>query len=195
MDEDTLNQAFDPFFTTKFQDRSAGLGLSVVHRVVDSHNGFVDLVSHPNQGTCCDVYLPAIQPCSDDSPSPEPASAEAGGQVLVIEDEEMVASLLKTALESRGYDVKIASSPREGIEIVKSAEHPFHLAIVDYSMPQMTGDKCIAQLRQAYPDLKAILMTGYNLDEEELCTPDVLLIHKPFSIPTLLKAVRTIRTE
>ena len=192
MDEATLTQAFDPFFSTKPKDRSTGLGLSVVHRVVEAHNGFVELTSHPNEGTCCDVYLPAIEPCSEDLPSPEPSPTRAGGEVLIVEDEEMVGSLLKTALESRGFHVTLAVTPREGIEIAESSELPFCLAIVDYSMPEMTGDRCIVHIRRTQPDLKAILMTGYSIDEEELCAPGIHVVHKPFSIPTLLETVRVL---
>lgn len=192
MDEATLTQAFNPFFGTKPKDRSSGLGLSVVHRIVSSHNGFVELNSRPDEGTCCDVYLPAIEPCDDERSSPFSDATCAGGEILVIEDEEMVASLLKAVMESCGYQVAIAGTPLEGIEIAESGEHRFCLAIVDYSMPEMTGDECIARIRLTLPDLKAIIVTGYNIDDDELSTPDVHVMYKPFSIPTLIDAVQTV---
>jgi len=195
MDEATLTQAFNPFFGTKPKDRSSGLGLSVVHRIVSSHNGFVELNSRPNEGTCGDVYLPAIEPCSDEHASPVSAATCAGGEILVIEDEQMVASLLKAVMESCGYQVAIAGTPLEGIEIAESGGHRFCLAIVDYSMPEMTGDECIARMRRTLPDLKAIIITGYNIDDEQLSTPDVHVMYKPFSIPTLLDTVQTVCRE
>ena len=195
MDEATLTQAFNPFFGTKPKDRSSGLGLSVVHRIVSSHNGFVELNSRPDEGTCCDVYLPAIEPCSDERSSPFLDTTCAGGEILIIEDEEMVASLLKAVMESCGYQVTIAGTPLEGIEIAKSGGHRFCLAVVDYAMPEMTGDECIARIRRTLPDLKAIIITGYNIDDEELSTPDVHVMYKPFSIPTLLDTVQTVCRE
>jgi len=119
------------------------------------------------------------------------SAAKGEERILVVDDEEMIAGLIKTLLESRGYIVTVAHNPQEAISAVNCADHPFDLAIIDYTMPSMTGDRCLTAIRQKYPNLKAILITGYGLDESSISEPNVYLVHKPFSAQSIIQEVRT----
>jgi two-component system cell cycle sensor histidine kinase/response regulator CckA len=110
--------------------------------------------------------------------------------VLVVDDEPMIASLVKTLLESNGYHVAVAHHPEEAIAMARNATEPLELAVIDYGLPGMSGDKCLLELRNRWPDLKAILITGYEIDAGELNLPEVCILQKPFSSQSITQAVR-----
>jgi signal transduction histidine kinase len=190
MDQNTLRQAFDPFFTTKPKDLGTGLGLAVVHKIVTAHSGYISIQSRPGEGTQVDLFFPCL---ANDEPSAEPShapSSQGRESLLLVEDEEMIASLLRTALESRGYTVTVARDPESAIRLAEKPEHKFALAVVDYSMPKLTGDRCLVQLRRTQPDMRALLITGHNLNVTDLATRELYLLKKPFSLPELASKVR-----
>jgi len=190
MSEETRQRVFDPFFTTKPLDRGTGLGLTIVYKIVQAHNGAIDLTSKPGKGTQFDIFFPLTTEAPVDK-SKEPVPGARGEErILVVEDEQMVASLLKTVLESRGYSITIAEEPGTAIKLIRAGDPPFDLAILDYSLPQMTGDHCLAECRQTHPDLKAILITGYDVNEEDLVASSCLIVRKPFSVPLIAQTVR-----
>jgi signal transduction histidine kinase len=192
MDADTLRQIFDPFFTTKSKDRGTGLGLAIVYRLVEVHKGIIDVDSRPGQGTRFDVYFPAAVP--EDPPMSEPKTARADGRerILILDDEEMIASLMRTLLESRGYSVAVTTRPEEAIRIAADPQEKLDLAIVDYHLPGMRGDACLAELRRGRPELDALIVTGDATGLGELEDPHTRLLSKPFSAEKLGEVVRQV---
>jgi len=192
MDKQTLSKVFDPFFTTKPKDRGTGLGLSVVYKIVQAHKGVIDVKSRVGQGTTFYIYIPEAPSYAETIETPAMPSARGEEHILVVDDEEMIASLLKTLLESRGYHVAVTNKPEDAIKIVDAANHPFDLAIVDQTMPHMTGEQCLAAIRRKNPHLKAILITGYGIDQSSITEPNTFLVHKPFSGQEITDYVRDI---
>jgi CheY-like chemotaxis protein len=193
MDDETAEQAFDPFFTTKPMDRGTGLGLAIVYNIVEAHGGVIDISSELGQGTNIDIFFPATTaPCDTDASEALP-SAVGEERILVVEDEEMVAGLLKTILESRGYSVTVLHNPQEAVDLIGADwEKPFDLAIVDYELPLMTGDRCLAAMCGRHPNLKGILISGGDLDDEVLEFKGGHVLQKPFSVPTIVQLVRDV---
>jgi len=192
MDKETLRQAFDPFFTTKPLDQGTGLGLSIVHTIVMAHNGLINVTTAPNQGTAFDVFFPAIElPVAGESGNRTPP-AQGQERILVVEQEEMVASLIRTILESSGYQVALAHDAEKALELCRQAASSFDLAIVAQGLPQMTGAKCLSVLQKMAPTMKSILTTGSDLDESDISDLNCEVLYKPFSMPAIARMVRDV---
>jgi CheY-like chemotaxis protein len=196
MDPQTLSYAFDPFFTTKTKDQGTGLGLTMVYRIVEAHDGLVDVISEPDRGTEVRVYLPeaAASALPHVPVAPRPP-VQGTGRVLVVDDEEMIASLIKTLLESNGFVVSVAHRPEQALALAAKAEQPMDMVVIDHGLPGMSGDECLRKLRDRWPGLKALLITGSPLDPAELGLHDVSVLHKPFSAQSVTHAVRAVLDE
>ncbi len=192
MDGETLRQAFDPFFTTKPLDRGTGLGLSIVYRIVMAHEGEIYVTSQPGRGATFDIFFPATEMQVADETTGQIPAAQGQERILVVEPEEMIASLIRTILESRGYQVVSAPDPERAIDLCHSAARPFDLAMVAHGLPRMTGEKCVAILQRMCPNLKCVLTTGSDLDEAALAEIDCQVLYKPFSMPAIARIVRDV---
>jgi PAS domain S-box-containing protein len=164
MDAATLRRVFEPFFTTKRVGEGTGLGLSVVHGIMDSHDGAVTVFSRPGAGTVFHLYFPA-QAGDPTLPAPKdgPIPRGRGERILVVDDEELLAKLCQKALTALGYEVEYSLQPDAALELVRASPERFALVLTDQTMPGMTGAVLAHQLRQIRPALPIILMTGYGL--------------------------------
>jgi two-component system, cell cycle sensor histidine kinase and response regulator CckA len=189
MDADTLRQIFDPFFTTKPKDRGTGLGLAIVYKIVEVHKGMIDVASQLGQGTHFDIYFPAAT-LVPDSARPDLAATKGRERLLILDDEEMIASLMKTVLESRGYHVTVTHQPEAALKFARTCGPGLDLAVVDYSMPAMTGDQVLAEIRRPHPDLRAILVTGDPAAVPEHQDALTRVLAKPFTATALAAVVR-----
>jgi PAS domain S-box-containing protein len=162
MDPATLRRMFEPFFTTKAPGGGTGLGLAVVHGIMDSHDGVIMAESKPGEGTVFRLYFPAY--------AGEAAAAEDGlvprghgERILVVDDEESLGQLGRKILATLGYTVEVATQPAAALAMVRADPGRFALVLTDQTMPGMTGLVFASQLRQIRPGLPIILMTGYSL--------------------------------
>jgi signal transduction histidine kinase len=170
MTPETMDRIFEPFFTTKTGDgggRGAGFGLSTVYGIVRQCGGDVSVESAPDRGTTFEVYLPlsAARVLGDRGPPAVPARASGGESILVVDDERALRSVTRRILESAGYVVSEAASGEEALRILDEHSGGFHLVLSDLVMPGMSGTVLAARVREAYPAIRVVHMSGH-VDEE-----------------------------
>jgi CheY-like chemotaxis protein len=198
MDQRTMQKIFEPFFTTKPPGEGTGLGLSMVHGIMNSHDGAITVYSQPGEGTIFHLYFPAHN--AEILVEQDLAEATPRGQgerILFVEDEEMLVQLGQKTLTELGYEVVTEKQPLAALEMVRAAPSRFALVITDQTMPGMTGIVLASKLQQIRPDLPIILTTGYSqrLTTERIEEAGIRqLLTKPISVRTLGIAVHTALT-
>jgi len=196
MDAETLSLIFEPFFTTKEIGKGTGLGLSVVYGVVKQHGGHIAVSSRPGQGTTFKITLPRMsEPAQAVAPAAvgEPAVKTGSGVVLVVEDNEMVRTLVCRALSAQGYSVVEAPTAMRCLELMTTQTALVDLLLTDVIMPSINGPDLYARLRQRWPVLKVVYMSGYDrsvLGPHGVLKEGILLIQKPFTLEMLNQTVR-----
>ena len=163
MNKELIGKIFDPFFTTKEKGKGTGMGLSVVHGIVKSMNGVLQVYSEPGKGTEFNVYLP-IEKSSFEKQSIQIHETIQGGieRILLIDDEDAIVTMEKLLLERLGYHVTSHASSIEALEAFHAAPEKFDLVITDMAMPDMPGDKLAVELTKIRPDIPVLLCTGFS---------------------------------
>ncbi len=196
MDEATKSRLFEPFFTTKSSGKGTGLGLSTVFGIVKQSGGTIDVYSEPRRGTTFKVFLPRI-----DQAVPLEAETErrhlprATETVLVVEDDEMVRTLVRETLRREGYKVLDAASPIEARRMSDAFRRPIHLLITDVVMPKVSGRELAEQLVERRPDMKVLFMSGYTdaaVLNSGIMRKEVAFLQKPFTPTALSEKVREV---
>ncbi|MDI1251180.1 MAG: PAS domain S-box protein [Lacunisphaera sp.] len=163
MDPATLGRIFEPFFTTKQPGAGTGLGLAVVHGIMESHDGAVVVSSTPGQGTEFQLYFPAHSGAARLTPRPKVSVPRGQGErILVVDDERSVAETVQLILETLGYAVELANLAETAIAMVRTNPLRYALVLTDQTMAGMTGTTLAGQLQLIQPGLPIILMTGYS---------------------------------
>jgi two-component system cell cycle sensor histidine kinase/response regulator CckA len=197
MDEETLSRAFDPFFTTKGQGRGTGLGLAVVHGIVQQCRGTVSIDSAAGRGTAVRIVLPAVA-ASAQAPAPvaaRPSPPAAGRTILLVEDEEPVRRVAARCLERAGYRVLAVADGEDALRIA-AATPRVDLLLTDVVMPGMSGTRLAEHLRAARPSLPVLFMSGFSRDlPESLAPPPGALLQKPFTPERLAARVAEAMAE
>ncbi len=195
MDDKTKQRIFEPFFTTKEMGRGTGLGLASAYGIVKGHGGIITVDSQPGDGSTFHIYLPA---------SNKPILADKKGTdelflgtetILLVDDEEVITDVSREILETLGYNVLVAGSGQEAIDIYRANTHKIDLVIMDMIMPQMSGGETFDVLKTINPDVKVILSSGYSLKGQAAQIMERgcrAFLQKPFNIKDLSKKVRTV---
>ncbi|MBW1913872.1 MAG: PAS domain S-box protein [Deltaproteobacteria bacterium] len=157
-----LNQIFDPFFTTKGKGGGTGLGLSVVHGIVNSFGGTIYAYSEQGKGSSFKVILPIIERRIEMKKKEEKFVPKGTEHILFIDDEPPLIKMGKQLLESLGYEITTRTSSLEALELFKTKPDKFDLVITDMTMPNMTGDYLTEKLIAIRPDIPVILCTGFS---------------------------------
>ena len=192
---------FEPFFTTKGARQGTGLGLSVVHGIIARHGGSITVTTRPAAGTTFRVTLPRTFSGEFSRVSEHDGAAEElprgnGERVLVVEDETSAREGLAQILDSLGYEVTSAGTGEEAGTL--PAEKPFDLLLTDLMLPGITGAELAVGLKDRWPGLVIILMSGYAEDEalrQGAVRGTEHFLQKPFDIKTLAFEVRTALDE
>ncbi|THB79020.1 MAG: PAS domain-containing sensor histidine kinase [Desulfobacteraceae bacterium] len=162
------DKIFDPYFTTKAIGKGTGMGLSVVHGIIESHHGVIYADSTPDKGTAFYIFLPATpQPAA---PAGEPAVTSGStvtGTVLFVDDESAIVEMTREILVRLGYTVETETSPIRALEIFQRDPDRFDLVISDMTMPEMSGEVLIRKLKTLRPALPVILCTGFSTQMDE----------------------------
>jgi nitrogen-specific signal transduction histidine kinase/CheY-like chemotaxis protein len=203
IDEATLGQIFEPFFTTKESGKGTGLGLATVYGIVKQSGGYVAVESEAGEGSAFTIYLrradgvaqhaPAIAPAAPEPVSaPDPPAGEAA-TVLVVEDEEVIRSLVDQVLRGEGYDVILAADGDEAIERARDAR--VDLLVTDLTMPGIGGRELAERLRAERPELKVMFMSGFADSDTFSGGPipaATAFLEKPFTFAHLTERVRSL---
>lgn len=189
---DILPKIFDPFFTSKKTDRKrgSGLGLSVVHSVIDDHHGFVDIESTPGVGTSISIYLPTTP---ESAKSPEMTYISGGSEtILIVDDDPIQREVCTKILRKLGYTTYSAESGEEAIEFLRNNKPD--LLILDMIMsPGFDGTTTFEQAKEIHSDIKAIIVSGYSeSDRVNLVVRNgaSAFVKKPLTMRMLAEAVR-----
>ncbi len=194
MDAETQARIFDPFFTTKFTGR--GLGLAAVLGIIRSHRGAIRVESELERGTTVRFVLPrvAAPEAEDFEPPPDSGSIRLPRHlVLVVDDEPTVRAFASTVLTGAGIEVVQASDGAEAVEIFRRRAGSITLVLLDMTMPIMSGEETLRELRRIRPDVKALLSSGYSEQDatSQLAGEDgVRFLQKPYMPQDLLEKVR-----
>ncbi len=195
MDEATRRRVFEPFFTTKEMGKGTGLGLSTVYGIVKQSGGYIWAYGEPGKGSTFKVYLPRVmEELEAREEAVKPGEPPRGTEtVLVVEDEEVVRTVVARMLRAAGYHVLTASNGGEGLLICEEHQEEIHLLITDVVMPRMSGSQLAERLQRLRPGLPVLYMSGYT--DNSIVHHGVLdlgpsFIGKPFSGLDLRKKVQ-----
>jgi PAS domain S-box-containing protein len=162
MDRETLARIFDPFFTTKPAGEGTGLGLSVVHGIMQSHEGAISVYSAVRKGTVFKLYFPALEQQAATAPA---VSGElprgAGERVLYVDDEHALVLLVTRSLRRLGYVVTGYSDPVQALNAFRLAPADFDVIVTDLSMPGMSGFELARSVLDLRPDVPIVMTSGY----------------------------------
>jgi PAS domain S-box-containing protein len=188
MDTRTRERIFDPYFTTKSKGKGTGLGLAVVHGIVDSHGGAIEVSTTPGEGTRFDVYFPIAASRSLQTEATPAEDLRGQERILFVDDEPMLVDLVRTMLAKQGYRVTGLTDPLEALAAFRDAPQQFDIVITDLTMPGMTGDRLAEAIAAIRPDLPILLCSGYMKHGDHPCLAGS--IPKPIRMQQLSRSVR-----
>lgn len=182
------SRIFEPYFTTKPKGEGTGLGLAVVHGIVSSLGGEVEVCSELGKGATFSVQLPGTAAGVAESPPLRSGPVRGNGRILFVDDEEFIADLGATSLRSLGYEVVACCSSIEALRIFEHEPFRFDLIVSDYSMPGLSGVELAGECRRLNPVVRVLLCSGGQLPP---LTPGIVdgTLRKPYSLATLSLAV------
>jgi len=187
---DHLPHIFEPFFTTKETGEGTGLGLATVHGIVSHSRGHVWAESKPDKGTTFTVLLPLTQEPSRRDASPARAVEQARpATVLVVDDEDIIRSLMKRTLEEAGYEVLLARNGREALDSLARHRGAVDLVLSDLVMPVMGGRELANRLAAEHPGLPVVWVSGHPKDMAPVDRGSGYFLQKPLSPDMLVETV------
>ena len=195
MERSVKKRIFEPYFTTKEKGEGTGLGLAVVHGIVNSYGGAITVDSKPGKGAVFQIYLPKIE-SHRSSKSTDAAHLPKGSErILLVDDEQIMLDALKQMLERQGYTVDARQSSIEALTVFRATPDKFDLVITDYTMPEMTGADLAKAVMEIRPDMPVMLCTGFSdqIDERKSKAIGIrAFVMKPVIVKEMAETVRKV---
>ncbi|MDJ0781554.1 MAG: ABC transporter substrate binding protein [Desulfosarcinaceae bacterium] len=198
IDRAIMPHIFDPFFTTKEPGTGTGLGLSMVHGIIQNHRGHISCTSNPRRGTHFDLLLPALplDAEAENGDGPDVVALPSGNEhILLVDDDSDNLEIGRSILERFGYQLTTASGSRRALHLFHQSGHTFDLVILDLSMPHMGGLEAISALIAHHQDVKILISSGYGADaivQEAIEAGAMGFVRKPYQLADLVQTVRRI---
>ena len=195
IDDAHLPHLFDPFFTTKEVGKGTGLGLAAVQGTARAHGGLVRVGPGPAGGACFRLLLPTQPGLELPAPQPAPAAPDRGrGTLLLVDDEPVLREVGQRLLSTAGYEVIVAEDGAEALAVCEQVEGAVDLAILDLAMPRLSGPATLRLLRERYPEIRGLFVSGYDLlqspsDQDRALLESCELLAKPYRAAELRRAV------
>ena len=195
MDQKTKERIFEPFFTRKEVGSGSGLGLSVVHGIVNDYGGAIEVDSNPGKGTTFTIYLPkyGAEIIGHDKSDKKPVKGDE--YILFVDDEPEITFMGKKMLETLGYKVSIKSDSLSALDEFRSNPDKYALLVTDQNMLNIPGTELALIMKKIRPELKVIIITGFadNLSDEILSRCGISeVILKPMILDDFSKAIRRV---
>jgi signal transduction histidine kinase/CheY-like chemotaxis protein len=203
MSATTLQRIFEPFFTTRQVGQGTGLGLSVVHGIMQTHQGAVDVQSTPGQGSVFTLYFPVTgEIASAESTLPvAPATAAIQGRgrhVMYVDDDQALVFLVARVLTRKGFTVTTFTDPHQAQAALEATPLAFDLLVTDYNMPGYSGLDLLRAAKSIRADLPVALASGYvtpEIEHSALQEGANALIYKPNDVNELCETVQRLILE
>jgi len=198
IDPEVRARIFEPFFTTKEVGKGTGLGLSTVYGIVKQSGGLIDVYSEIGHGTTFKVYLPRLEGSVVEiaaRPRSPVAAARGTETILLVEDEDLVRTVIREALELHGYHVVEASDGNQALHALERSSPTFDLVVTDVMMPQMSGPELAERAARINDRLKVLFISGYTdkaVVHHGVVGPRTAYLQKPFSPDVLARKVREV---
>ncbi len=190
-----IERIFDPFFTTKQAGVGVGLGLSIVHGIVKSHDGLIVVTSEPGMGSTFTVFLPAVKGRRVTNAKVDTSKTRGQEQVLFVDDEYVLVEMGKEVLERLGYKVTAETDGMRALELFRQYPDRFDVVITDQVMPQITGLELAREMIAIKPDIPVILCTGFsesvNADSASAAGVDAFLM-KPLTRQEMAETIHRV---
>jgi PAS domain S-box-containing protein len=198
MPQAVVDRIFEPYFTTKKQGQGTGLGLAMIHGIVASISGVINVYSEPGAGSTFNIYLPRV--VSQTEPIVNNADMVPVGteNVLLVDDEEVVLDMTREILVNLGYTVTSRASSIEALNFFKADPHRIDAVITDQTMPNLTGKELAERILEIRPEIPIILSTGFSatINEERAMEIGIkAFVRKPVLRADLAATVRRILDE
>jgi len=198
IDYTIIDRIFDPYFTTKEFGVGTGMGLAVVHGIVQSHGGSVKVYSKLAMGTTFQVYLPLVSLEAMEEVKVEFSPAGGKERILFVDDEEDLCFIAKVRLEKLGYRIITVTQSPEALNVFKKEPDSFDLVITDQSMPKLKGMELAEKILEVRPSIPIILCTGFSesINREEATEQGIReFIMKPFDVNEMAGVIRKVIRE
>ncbi|MCP4896743.1 MAG: PAS domain S-box protein [bacterium] len=193
--EGVRSRVFEPFFTTKDAGRGTGMGLAMAYSIVRDHGGALAFESTPDVGTVFRVFLPIAEGGATQRSEKTTDHALFGsGTILLVDDEEIVREVAERMLKVLGYEVLLAESGEQALEIYSTQSQKVDLIVLDMMMPGMSGQDCFRELTARNPGVRILFSSGNAPPDasHQPCSENCVgFIQKPYTIKVLSQAIAT----
>ncbi len=192
----TIERIFEPFFTTRQVGQGTGLGLSVVHGIMQTHQGGIDVQSAEGEGSCFHLYFPVSQAITEPPvvEAAQPADVQGQGKhVMYVDDDEALVFLVERVLKRKGFAVTTYTDPLQARDALAADPARFDLLVTDYNMPGYSGVQLLIEAKSIRPSLPVALASGYVTPEIEKSAFEAgasALVYKPNDVNELCETVQ-----
>ena len=190
-----ISRIFDPYFTTKKEGDGTGMGLAVVHGIIENHDGVIWATSEQGKGSTFYVLFPAVESDVAEEMYSPALVVKGNERILVVDDEEALLDAEMEMLERLGYEVIGVTSPIEALKIFREQPDQFGLVYTDMTMPGMTGLTLAKELMKLRPHMPVILYSGHQglADNGEIEKSGIrAFLTKPMLLEELASTIREV---